>query len=228
MGSAHSPSQMYGKAALALARSFTLLLFILGLSSPHARAEFLRSADFQAGGSLDLYYAYNFNTPPPVEAPTDTDLSAPPGQNAYRIFDLYHDDMSLALAEVHLRKTDGPVTAYLSLGAGSTADVLSPRDEVSKHVLQAHVTYVPEQAPRWSFTAGKMNTHMGLEYTKTSENWQYSRSTLFGYALPFWHTGVGISNLKRDLWPDHFWLQAHSQKIWIFVGNPPSVILFLG
>lgn len=86
MGSAHSPSQMYGKAALALARSFTLLLFILGLSSPHARAEFLRSADFQAGGSLDLYYAYNFNTPPPVEAPTDTDLSAPPGQNAYRIF----------------------------------------------------------------------------------------------------------------------------------------------
>ena len=36
-------------------------------------------------------------------------------------------------------------------------------------------------------------THMGLEVTRSRDNWNYSRSLLFGWAIPFWHTGLAVS-----------------------------------
>jgi hypothetical protein len=175
--------------------SFLCLIFPL-----FARAE---AADLLNGlkinGSLDMNYVWNFNQPPPVQAPTGSNLTQPPGNNKYRSFDLYHDDFSLALAELTFEKKVGNVTAFIALDFGHTAEVLSPNDEVTKNVTQAYLTYVPKSNPRWSFVAGKMLTHIGLELIKTSANWNYSRSLLFSYAGPFWHTGVGA---KYAIVPD--------------------------
>ena len=38
--------------------------------------------------------------------------------------------------------------------------------------------------------AGKFVTPMGAEVIESQDNWNYTRSVLFGYAIPFYHTGV--------------------------------------
>jgi hypothetical protein len=146
--------------------------------------------DLKINGSLDLYYLYNSNKPPLVTPPSDAHLQQPQSNNQYRVFDIYHDDINLAMAELVLQKSSGPFSVYLAFDFGHNAEVLSPDDEVTKNISQAVLTFKPEQAPRWSFTAGKMLTHMGLEVPKAKDNWNYSRSLLFGYAFPFWHVGL--------------------------------------
>ncbi|MBX9766072.1 MAG: porin [Bdellovibrionales bacterium] len=37
-----------------------------------------------------------------------------------------------------------------------------------------------------------MYTHMGFEFTKSKDNWNYSRSMMFNYGGPFFHTGMGV------------------------------------
>ncbi|MGZ3721515.1 MAG: outer membrane beta-barrel protein [Bdellovibrionales bacterium] len=165
-----------------------ILIFLAALFSATAYAEDL--GGFKITGSLDFDYVYNFNVPQPVAAPTGSNLAQPPGNNRYRAFDLYHDDFNLALAEVIIQKAKGDVGVFLALDLGHTAEVLSPNDEVSKHISQAYITYAPKSNPAFSVNAGKMLTHLGYELIKTRENWQYSRSLLFAYALPYWHTGL--------------------------------------
>jgi hypothetical protein len=38
--------------------------------------------------------------------------------------------------------------------------------------------------------AGKFVTPLGAEVIESQDNWNYSRSVLFGYAIPFYHTGL--------------------------------------
>jgi hypothetical protein len=42
----------------------------------------------------------------------------------------------------------------------------------------------------WTFSGGKMATLAGAEVIESYQNWNFSRSILFGYAIPFTHTGV--------------------------------------
>jgi len=57
-------------------------------------------------------------------------------------------------------------------------------------VLQAYVSYNPDQ---WSFKFGRMATHMGNEVIESNGNWNYSRSLLFWYPIPLWHTGFSAT-----------------------------------
>ena len=38
--------------------------------------------------------------------------------------------------------------------------------------------------------AGKFVTPLGAEVIESQDNWNYTRSILFGYAIPFYHLGV--------------------------------------
>ena len=37
---------------------------------------------------------------------------------------------------------------------------------------------------------GKFVTPIGAEVIESQDNWNYTRSILFGYAIPFYHVGV--------------------------------------
>lgn len=141
-------------------------------------------------GALDLHYTYNFNNPAPVTAPSDASPTPPAGNNRYRVFDIYHEDIALSLAELTVQKEVGNLKFFVALDFGHTPEIMSPHDQVSRNVGQAYLTYQTKAHPEFSLSAGKMLTHMGWEVAKTKENWNYSRSFLFGYAIPFWHVGV--------------------------------------
>lgn len=142
-------------------------------------------------GFVDTHYVYNFNNPKPVTPPTDTNQTPPAGNNKYRMFDPYHDQFTLALVEGEVQYTKGPTSALIALDFGTAADVMSPRDQASRHVSQAVIGY--QFSDRLKLSAGKMMTHMGWEVFRSHDNWNYSRSALYSYAIPLWHTGLAVN-----------------------------------
>ncbi len=159
---------------------------------------------------FDAYYNVNFNRPSsasanlgPASTAGTTPQYLPPSQNgSYRNFDIYHNQISLNVAEISVVKKSkevgfkadfdfGDVTEVVhnSAGAGASGSL----DEVSKHIGQAVVSYSPAAAPALTVNVGKMATHMGLETTKARDNWQYSRSILYSVGIPYWHLGVNVA-----------------------------------
>lgn len=152
-------------------------------------------------GLLDFYYSYNFNKPLIGPQILNGGSTVFPGNNSVRYYDIYHSQMTLNLAELTIKKSSSEVNYLLDLDFGQMADlntiVVSSSgtsiDEVSKHIGQAYLTFTPKWAPGLSIDVGKMATHVGFEYIKSKDNWQYSRATIFGYGGPFWHTGVHVA-----------------------------------
>lgn len=162
--------------------------------SPEPTTE--RSKNWSIVGNFDFYYAFNSNSPSDISGPTANSTSLPAGNNSYRFYDSYARQFSLNLAELSLKHTTKEVSFLLDLDFGQMAElnaVTPPNlavDNSSKNIGQAIVTFTPEGAPTWTFDIGKMPTHLGLEVIKAKENWNYSRSFLFTYGIPVWHTGV--------------------------------------
>jgi len=132
-------------------------------------------------GFVDVYYGYNFNQVDPV----------------LRTFDVQHNAFSLSLAEVAFAKgvsTDSRVGFRVDLDFGKTADLVAafePEDngvEIYKHIQQAYVSVLAGE--KVQFDVGKFVTPIGAEVIESQDNWNYTRSILFGYAIPFYHTGV--------------------------------------
>jgi hypothetical protein len=140
-------------------------------------------------------YSYNFNRPP--------------GQtNAYRVFDF--DDNSFKVDVVELvaqhaasRPREAGFRADLAFGGsipGVTASRGLFRDPVTGEaqdvdLQQAFVTYVVPAGPGLRVDAGKFVTPTGAEVIEGYDGWNdnATRSFLFGFAIPFAHTGVRAS-----------------------------------
>jgi hypothetical protein len=132
-------------------------------------------------GFVDTYYQYNSNGVDPL----------------LRTFDVQHNTLSLSLAEIAFAKgvtTDSKVGFRVDLNFGKTADLTAafePEDngkEIYKHIQQAYVSVLA--GTKLQLDAGKFVTPIGAEVIESQDNWNYSRSILFGYAIPFYHVGV--------------------------------------
>jgi Putative beta-barrel porin-2, OmpL-like. bbp2 len=132
-------------------------------------------------GFVDVYYAYTFNKVDP----------------ALRSFDVQHNAFSLSLAEIAFAKSvnaDSRVGFRVDLDFGKTADLVAAYEpeengkEIYKHVQQAYVSLLAGK--KLQLDVGKLVTPLGAEVIESQDNWNYSRSVLFGYAIPFYHVGV--------------------------------------
>jgi hypothetical protein len=139
-------------------------------------------------GFVDVYYEYNFNRVDP----------------ALRSFDVQHKAFSLSVADVALSRgvtTDSRLGFRAELAFGKTADLIAayePEDsaEIGKHVLQAYASVLA--GSKLQIDAGKFLTPLGAEVVPSQDNWNYSRSVLFGYAIPFYHLGLRASLPVND------------------------------
>lgn len=163
----------------------------------------------ELSGFFDSYYSYNFNRPKAVTSPNASSVSSaslPPATNTYHYYDTYHNQMTLNLAELSVKAKYSEVSFFTDFDFGPFADlnatISSPSgssgDEVSKHIGQAVITYRATGSNLF-FEAGKMYTHVGLETAKSKDNLSYSRTVLFTYGIPFWHTGI---HLGFDIVPE--------------------------
>lgn len=155
------------------------------------RQSLAKTYGLEIHGLVATNYTYNFNTPDSK-------------RNGLRVFDEDHNTFALDLANIHLgwsRPSLG-VSAVLDLDFGKTAEVVgrvtrwsnsssSSESDNSFELRQGYLSYtIPETLV--SIQAGKFVTYHGAEIIKAynNQNWNISNSILFGYAVPFTHTGV--------------------------------------
>ena len=131
-------------------------------------------------GFVDVYYGYNSNQLDPI----------------LRSFDGQHNTFSLSLAEVAFAKGvsgDSRLGFRVDLDFGKTAELVAAYEpvegdvDVYKYIQQAYGTLLTGKV---TWDVGKYVTPIGAEVIESQDNWNYTRSTLFGYAIPFYHMGV--------------------------------------
>lgn len=148
-------------------------------------------------GFVDGYYSFNFNRP-------DS------GTNTYNggasNFDFYHNAFSLSMAELDIIKDASPVGFRVDLDYGPTTDFvtcgaincngINAPDGAFRNVQQAYVTWATPL--KVTIDYGKFVTHMGAEVIESKDNWNYTRSLLFAYAIPYYSAGARANYAIND------------------------------
>ncbi len=118
------------------------------------------------------------------------------GENDLRVFDHKSNSFTLDLAELRFLKTApaGGVGFKVKLSAGETAKSIHANGlgaaDQPFDLTEAYVDYVAPIGSGLTLQFGKFVTFTGEEVIEASGNYNYSRSFLFNYAIPFTHTGL--------------------------------------
>jgi len=122
------------------------------------------------GGLVDSYYSVNLDAPQTVPSPL-AGFSAAPG-------------LRLSYAELNATIDAGPAGFRIDVGYGPTAF-----GTTNLLVQQAFATY---KFGKVTADFGRFVTSAGAEVIEAKDNWLYTRSILFTYAIPFAHTGLRV------------------------------------
>jgi len=146
-------------------------------------------------GFIDGYYSFNFNRPNTTQGFDQL--------NQLYNFNDKTDQFNLAAAEVNLVHNPDPVGAYVSVIYGRANDVINNAASNTTattfvasqlpYLRQAYVSLAPPTAKGFELDFGKWVTSAGAEVIEAKDNWNYSRSLLFAYAIPYWHFGARTS-----------------------------------
>ena len=154
-------------------------------------ADPLKSWGLEIHGLLATNYTFNFDEP-------DS------GKNGLLLMNRKHDHFDLDLANLRIQRVvDGEIGFVTDLDFGKTAEVVGrttrwckdPRCSESRNsfeAIQFYLTYKFPIGSGLSMKLGKFVTLHGAEVIKTWDNINYniSNSILFGYSIPFTHTGA--------------------------------------
>jgi hypothetical protein len=141
-------------------------------------------------GFVDGYYGYNFNSPTSKV-------------NGLRTFDADHNSLTFAVAEVAFEKkpVEGSAAGFrIDLNFGPNADLTNAFEPSSfdslKHLEQGYVSWLA--SPKVQLDFGKFVTPIGAEVIESKDNWNYTRSFQFGWAIPFYHAGLRATVTASD------------------------------
>ena len=123
------------------------------------------------------------------------------GVSSYRVFDFSDNSFNLDVAElvVQIAATKPNDAGFrVDLAAGnSIPQITKTQDQNAAQfdLQQAFASYIAPLGSGLRFDVGKFVTHLGYEVIEGYDGYDdnYSRSILFGYAIPFTHTGVKAS-----------------------------------
>jgi Putative beta-barrel porin-2, OmpL-like. bbp2 len=144
--------------------------------------------DLSVNAFVSTGYEYNSNRPTT-------------GTNSYRVFDFSDNSFNLDVAElvVQIAPTKPNDAGFrVDFAAGnSIPQITKTQDQTAAQfdLQQAFASYIAPLGSGLRFDVGKYVTHLGYELIEGYDGYNdnYSRSILFGYAIPFTHTGVKAS-----------------------------------
>ncbi len=132
-------------------------------------------------GFIDVGYNYNFNKP--INHTNDL-----------RVFDRTHNNFTIQAAEIVWEGTSNNVDYRIDVDYGSdaagTQSAGFTNAALQIDLQQAYITAPCPTFEKGHLTAGKWATLLGREVIESGNNDNFSRSYLFGYSIPFTHTGV--------------------------------------
>lgn len=144
-------------------------------------------------GFLDGYSSYNYNRPG----------NAANGQ----INDLYNfndktDQFSLSALDLTLNHNPDPIGVHADFVAGRTNTLIHAASEkdTDNYVEQAYVSATPPRTHGSEFDFGQFASSAGAEVIPAMSNWNYSRSLLFVWAIPYYHFGLRTSTPFTKTW----------------------------
>ncbi len=133
-------------------------------------------------GFIDGYYSYNQNRP----------SSSANGQSN----DLYNfndktDQFNLNAAKLTLNHDPDPIGAHVDFIYGRANTLVNTGQ--ADYIEQAFLSIKPPKAKGFELDFGKFVTSAGAEVIESKDNWNYSRSLLFVWAIPYFHFGARTS-----------------------------------
>lgn len=147
----------------------------------------------QMSGYADVSYIYNFNEPDPTSGTS----GAPARTNRGRAFDNEPNGFTPHALELVLEK---PITDEMPFGfrtdlfVGDDAEVFGAGTGLglASDEIELQQAYIAARTPveGLEVKVGKFVTLLGAEVIESPANWNFSRSYMFNYAIPFTHTGV--------------------------------------
>ena len=137
-------------------------------------------------GLIDGYYTFNFNHPAS-------------GNNGLYNFDTKANQFSLSMAKLSMSHATDPIGFQVDLGFGKTFDLVNGGEPGIgiKNIEQAYVSWKPKgKDSGFQMDFGKFVTSAGAEVIESNANWNYSRSILFAWAIPYYHFGARFTETK--------------------------------
>jgi hypothetical protein len=140
----------------------------------------------QISGFIDGYYSYNANHP---------SGAANNQTNQLYNFDDKTDQFDLSAAKLTFNHDPGPIGAHIDLLYGRTDELMNGAAGADnlKYIEQVFVSLKPPKARGLELDLGKFVSSAGAEVIESKDNWNYSRSLLFAYAIPYFHFGLRSS-----------------------------------
>src|SRR5258708_203204 len=154
-------------------------------SPPPAAAPTWSVGPIDFSGLVDGYISGNFNNPDSR-------------QNQLYNFDVQANQFSLNMAKVSLAHSPDPIGFRVDFGFGKAFDIIhfaepSGSTGYLRNVQQAYVSLAPIKAKGFEADFGQFVTSAGAEVIESNSNWNYSRSLLFAFAIPYYHFGLRTS-----------------------------------
>lgn len=121
--------------------------------------------------------------------------------------DLYNfndrtDQFDLAEARITFNRNPNPVGVHADVIFGRANAFLHP--DVAKYdddyLEQAYLSYTPKKTHGTELDFGQFVTAAGAEVIEAKDNWNYSRSILFAWAIPYYHFGLRTSTPFTKTW----------------------------
>jgi hypothetical protein len=145
-------------------------------------------------GFVDVYYGENFNNPASQA-------------NNLRFFDGATNQFGLNLVEMVVDKAPDPTNSrtgyHLALGFGQAMNTVNGSEPkgglgFDQYLKEAYFSYLAPVGKGLQVDVGKFVTPAGAEVIETKDNWNYSRSLLFTYAIPYFHFGMRAKYAIND------------------------------
>jgi hypothetical protein len=136
-------------------------------------------------GLVDGYYNFNANHP--------NDGSGSSSENQLRNFDVDSNAFSLSMAKLTLSHDPDPIGFRVDLMFGKTESIILGTEPNFKYLEQAFVSWKPTKGHGFEADFGEFVTSAGAEVIESKDNWNYSRSLLFSWAIPYYHVGLRTS-----------------------------------
>jgi hypothetical protein len=129
-------------------------------------------------GFVDTYFDHNFASPKSHV-------------NELRNFDVSEDQFVLSMAEVSVQRAASPVGFRVDIDLGQGNDIVQSGATGSlANLRQAYVTVVAPVGSGLTIDVGKFVTHCCYEVIPAKDNFNYSRSLLFAWSVPYYHIGA--------------------------------------
>ncbi|HEU5458662.1 MAG TPA: porin [Terracidiphilus sp.] len=136
-------------------------------------------------GLIDGYYSYNANRP--------TNLANGQMNDLYNFNDKT-DQFNLAEARLTLNHDPDPIGAHVDVFFGRANTLVNGGShDQGDYLEQAFISLKPPKAKGLELDFGKFVTSAGAEVIESKDNWNYSHSLLFSWAIPYFHFGLRSS-----------------------------------